>query len=439
MTNPSPESNTRGIGSPTAPSAPNAIPAGYDELARKLVAGGIITDPWVDGRPRLSAEPIILSLADAKRLAKAGQAIAEVYNEAIYLVSEDETLLDEFFGLTPMQKAMFESSKLLWHGIARADVFFTNDGLAIAELNCDTPTGEPEAVVLGGIASAARPGFIDPNAHLEDAFVAMVESMMATLIGPSAAKTIGIVYPTEFTEDLGVIRLYKRWFEKRGYSIALGSPYNLVATEDDPTVRVFEQPVSMLFRHYKTDWWSDRASAWTDEDIADSAPLAEPLAVVLRAQAASKTVVVNPFGAVLAQNKRMMAFLWEHIHRFGSAAQDVIQSLVPYTSRLEALHPEQLRVERKDWVLKSDYGAEGEEVVIGRLVTNEEWDASLQLARKGRWIAQRYFEAVVDEAGRSTNWGVFLVGGEPAGLYARVQAGLTDANALSVPVLIQRG
>ncbi len=415
------------------------IPTGYDELARKLMSGGIITDPWVDGRPRLSAEPIVLSMADAKRLAKAGQAIAEVYDEAIHLVLEDDTLLDEFFGLTPAQKAMFEASKPLWHGIARADVFFTNDGLAIAELNCDTPTGEPEAVELGCIAHAKRPELIDPNAHLEDAFVAMVESMVENLVGPSAKKTIGIVYPTEFTDDLAVIRLYKRWFEKRGYSIALGSPYNLVATDEDATVRVFEQPVSLLFRHYKTDWWSDRASVWTDEDIADSAPLAEPLAVVLRAQAANKTVVVNPFGAVLAQNKRMMAFLWEHIHRFGLSAQEVIQALVPYTSRLEALHPEQLRVERKDWVLKSDYGAEGEEVVVGRLVTNEEWETSLQHARKGRWIAQRYFEAVVDEAGRSTNWGVFLVGGEPAGLYARVQAGPTDGNALSVPVLIDPG
>lgn len=427
------------VESPAKPSIPNPVPAGYDELARKLVTGGIITDPWVDGRPRLSAEPLILSLTEAQQLAQAGQAIAEVYEEAMQLVADDAALLDEFFGLTPVQKAMFEASKPLWHGLARADVFFTNEGLAIAELNCDTPTGEPEAVELGAIAHTKRPDLINPNAHLEDAFAAMVENMAEMLIGPSVTKTIGIVYPTEFTEDLAVIRLYKRWFEKRGYSIALGSPYNLTATKEDATVKVFEQPVSLLFRHYKTDWWSDRASAWTDEDIADSAPLAEPLAVVLRAQAASKTVVINPFGAVLAQNKRMMAFLWEHIHRFGASAQEVIQSLVPYTSRLEALHPEQLRVERKDWVLKSDYGAEGDEVVIGRLVTDEEWQASLQHARKGRWVAQRYFEAIVDEAGRSTNWGVFLVGGQPAGLYARVQAGPTDGYALSVPVLIKQG
>ena len=156
----------------------------------------------------------------------------------------------------------------------------------------------------------------------------------------------------------------------------------------------------------------------------------------LRADAAGKTCVLNPFGSVLAQNKRTMAFMWEHIHRFGVKAQEVIRELVPRTSRLEALHPEMLLSCREDWVLKSDYGAEGDEVVIGRVTSDAEWRKTLDIARRGRWIAQRYFEADLDSRGRSTNFGVFVVAGVPAGLYARVQAGPTDPAALSVPVLI---
>lgn len=408
----------------------------YDDLARELLRSGIITDPWLNGSPRFTAEPIVLPMAEARRLAEAGRAVAEVFNEAFQLVGDEPALLDSFFALSPVQKAMFEASRPLWHGIARADVFFTTDGLAVAEINCDTPTGEPEAVVLGQIASARAPGLIDPNAHLEDAFMAMLESTLENLVGPSASKSAGIVYPTELTEDLAVIRLYKRWLEKRGYSIALGSPYNVGAGGDDPRVHIFDEPVSLLLRHYKTDWWSERASPWADEEIEDAAPLTEPLSAILRAQVEAKTAVVNPFGAVLTQNKRLMAFLWEHIHRFSLPSQGIIQRLVPYSSRLEALHPEQLRAAREDWVLKSDYGAEGEEVVIGRLVSAEVWASSLGLARKGRWIAQRYFEAALDQAGRSTNYGVFLVAGEPAGLYARVQEGPTDSGALSTPVLL---
>ncbi len=409
----------------------------YDRFAKSLIASGVITDPWLDGAPRFEEEPVVLSMALASRLAKAAASIAEVYDEAVRLLSDEPALLDDFFGLTPVQKAMFAASYPMWHGIARADLFVTDDGLAMAELNCDTPTGEAEAVVLGALAREHHPDLVDPNESLEQRFVEMVGAMRAHFVEGGGPPAAGIVYPTEFTEDLSLVRLYKRWLEAAGYAVALGSPYNLRSRgEDDPTARLFDEPVSVLIRHYKTDWWSERASAWADEEVVDAAPLHGPLIVAFEAQAARRTVTVNPFGAVVAQNKRMMAFLWEHIHRFGVAAQDTIRELVPVTSRLETIHPEQLRAAREDWVLKSDYGAEGDEVVIGKLVTRDEWEASLAQARKGRWIAQRYFEAALDDRGRSTNLGVFLVAGAPAGLYARLQAGATDAHALSAPVLL---
>lgn len=410
----------------------------FDELARELLASGIITDPWLDGRPRFAAAPIVLDRARAAELARVGRDVAELYDEGVGLVIDDPALLDHFFCLTPVQKAMFEAQKPMWHGIARADVFFTKDGIAVAELNCDTPTGEAEAVVLGEIAHRRRPKLIDPNSDLEGAFIRMLRAVRDGIVGPGASRTVGVLYPTEFTEDLSLVRLYKRWLEKAGFEVALGSPYNLGAAED-ATAKLFEEPVSVIIRHYKTDWWSERASAWDDEELLDAAPLTEPLLALLKAQAEGKTAVINPFGSVLAQNKRMMAFMWEHIHRFSLRSQDRIRELIPISSRLEALHPEMLRTQRDDWVLKSDYGAEGEEVVVGRWVDDAEWRASLEHAKKGRWVAQRYFDAEVDSAQRTTNFGVFIVAGEPAGLYARLQAGTTDAAAESVPVLIDPG
>jgi hypothetical protein len=128
--------------------------------------------------------------------------------------------------------------------------------------------------------------------------------------------------------------------------------------------------------------------------------------------------------------------MWEHIHRFSKRSQATIEALVPVTSRLETVHPERLIVEQRDWVLKSDYGAEGEEVVIGRDCTAETWAESLRLARPGRWIAQRHFEAVRDARGRVPNYGVFLVAGRAAGLYLRLAEGSHDATALSAPILV---
>jgi glutathione synthase/RimK-type ligase-like ATP-grasp enzyme len=128
--------------------------------------------------------------------------------------------------------------------------------------------------------------------------------------------------------------------------------------------------------------------------------------------------------------------MWEQIHRFSRRSQDTIRAHVPVTRRLEAFHKEQLAAQKDDWVLKSDYGAEGDEVVIGKNVTPEIWSESLAHARKNRWIVQRYFHAKQGARGESVNYGVFVLAGEAAGLYARVQVGATDDRALSAPVLI---
>ena len=217
----------------------------------------------------------------------------------------------------------------------------------------------------------------------------------------------------------------------------LGSPYNL-SLGDDGRARLFDTPISVMVRHYKTDWWGERVSAWTDEEIPDPQPLSDELATVLSAMMERKLAVVNPLGAVLPQNKRTMAFMWEHLHRFSPAAQETIRHHVPVTSRLEVLHAEQLVAEKDDWVLKSDYGAEGDEVVLGRLVGADEWRRTIALAREGRWIAQRYFVAEQTAEGHTVNYGVYLVGGEASGLYARVQLGPTDDRALSAPILVAR-
>jgi hypothetical protein len=131
-----------------------------------------------------------------------------------------------------------------------------------------------------------------------------------------------------------------------------------------------------------------------------------------------------------------MAFMWEQIHRFSQRSQEIIRRFIPVTSRLETLHTEQLFAEREDWVMKSDYGAEGDEVILGRAVTDEVWRASIAHARTGRWIAQRYFAAQLTARGETINHGVYLVAGQAAGIYARIQTGPTDDHAVSAPTLV---
>jgi glutathionylspermidine synthase len=428
----------------------------YDAFAERVVASGIVTDAWVDGQPRLSESPLFIGEKQWREVARVAEDVAELYDELCQLVDDDDALLDDFFALTPAQKLMWNASRPLWHGFARADVFATDEGYCISELNSDTPTGEAEAVVLGALALERYPDAIDPNRMLENRFCAMVEVLIDRLADEAPKlrrgekKAIGIVYPTEFTEDLSVIRLYRRWLEARGYRVVLGSPYNL-GLSDDRQATLFDVPVSAIVRHYKTDWWGERQSAWDDEDLVDALPLGGPLARALTASVERRTAIINPFGAVVPQNKRSMAFMWEHIHRFSTRAKGIIEKHVPYTSRLETVHGEMLLADREGWVLKSDYGAEGEEVIVGQLVDEATWAASLTHARPGRWIAQRFFQArniessgdasnasdrALDALMPLSNLGVFLIGGQASGLYVRTQAGATDDGAVSVPVLI---
>jgi hypothetical protein len=415
-----------------------AADPGYGELARALVQTGVISDPWVDGQPRFSPQPLLLPAAQARALAAAAERVAAAYQEAAQIALAEPAVLDDFFALTPVQRLLWESSAPLWHGVARADVFLVEDAAGprpvVCELNADTPSGQPEAVSLG--PATGVPPDRDPNRELAARFGDLLAYFVEGVERADAAApvTVGIVYPTEIAGDLGLVRLYQRWCEARGWKVVLGSPFNLRAAPGE-RVALFGSPCDLILRHYKTDWWGERLPIWADEDpYPDPEPLHGPLQALLAATAAGRCALVNPFGSVLAQNKRMMAFLWERRDALSPAARETVEAFVPFSVRLETADRRQLEAERAEWVLKSDYGCEGEEVIVGRAVDAAEWSACLAQALPRRFIAQRYFRARRGPDDRVVNFGIYLLAGRRAGLYARLSPGATDAGAVSAAV-----
>jgi hypothetical protein len=134
-----------------------------------------------------------------------------------------------------------------------------------------------------------------------------------------------------------------------------------------------------------------------------------------------------------------MALLWESIDLFSEQSQRAIRRYLPETVRLESMPRAKLVAERAEWVLKSDYGCEGDEVVIGAETDPEIWESSLAAALPGRWIVQRHFRALPDCNGAIANHGVYLIAGRASGLYTRLSQGATDRHALSAPVLVRAG
>jgi hypothetical protein len=405
----------------------------YASFAERVRQGGLVADPWIAGNPRFATDAISLSDGDFAAVADAAESMTAVYDELALLVSRDVRLFDAYFTLGPAGRALWECAAPDWHGIARADVFLTAAGPALCELNSDTPSGQAEAVTLSRLFST-RPGR-DPNAELEARFLAYLAFQARRLGKDLADTTVGILYPTEFTEDLGLVLLYERWLCARGAHVVLGSPFNL-GPAIDGRVSLLGQPCDIFIRHYKTDWWVERAPVWTsDAPFPDPEPLTRALVLLLSAEQDGKIVVVNPWGAIVPQNKRSLALLWEERTRFSDDGRCAIERYLPPSFRLESHPVEDLRREREAWVLKSDYGCEGEETVVGRATTQAIWEASLSEAAPGRWIAQRAFEPLRDQ-GRECNLGVYLVAGVASGLYARRSLGPTDATALSTAVRI---
>src|SRR5262249_56009732 len=117
----------------------------YVDFARMLYATGVLSDPWLGGKERFRLQPALLSQSQAERLRTAAERVGQVYHELSEIVVRRPELLDQFFNLTPWQKAMWLASEGRWHGIARVDLFICADGhVRACEMNSDTPSAQPQ-------------------------------------------------------------------------------------------------------------------------------------------------------------------------------------------------------------------------------------------------------------------------------------------------------
>ncbi|MBM3227118.1 MAG: hypothetical protein FJZ47_25405 [Candidatus Tectomicrobia bacterium] len=404
----------------------------YTTFASTLYNTGIVDDAWLDGRPRFRLQGVILLPAQARALRRAAERVGAVYQELIALVWDHPDWLDTYFHLTPYQKLMWFAAQGRWHGIARADLFLCTDGrVQCCELNSDTPSGEAEAVLLNRLLLPYHQAVSDPNRRFPAAFW----HMLLASHGGRQPGTVGIVYPTELTEDLSMIALYRTWLAAHGCQVVLGSPYNLHACAEG--VGMFGRPLDLLIRHYKTDWWGERQVVWHDATpYPDAEPLAAQLELLLATDYAGRLTIVNPFGAVLSQNKLTLALMWEARQLFSGLAQRWIQRYIPKTYRMTQVSQAELLAHQQDWVLKSAYGCEGEETVCGPFVSASTWHEAVTKALPHLWVCQRFFHSAAEPQGALCNYGVYLVGGKSVGFFTRLTAAATDTTAATAPTFI---
>src|SRR5215213_9439683 len=145
----------------------------YATFARAIYETGVISDPWFDGRERFGLSGVVLTREQARELMEAAERVTYLHQELVEILLENPALVADFYQLTPWQQLMWEAAGGLWHAMARADLFVCEDGsIRCCELNSDTPSGQPEAVILNEMLRGLHgASLLDPNARLGGRFV----------------------------------------------------------------------------------------------------------------------------------------------------------------------------------------------------------------------------------------------------------------------------
>lgn len=390
-----------------------------------------------DGRYRFRGDVHELSPEAMARMQAAALGLVQAIDEAIRWIVERPELLRDYFHLPDAWARMATDGAPWWHAFARLDVFWTADArIQICEINADTPSGQTDMWALHAVL-ADGDDFVVPGRAYQTQLMALINRLVMRAPPQGGAPVFALVYPTDISEDLDLVRAYSAMARTYGFEVVRGAPQNL-ETDAAGDLWLFGRRVDLLLRHYKADWWGERRRVWFD-----SPPIPEPwplaiLDAVLRSEREGRVCIVNPMGALLAQTKTMFAFLWDHLEQWSADTRALIEAAIPRTRRLVDCSLEVLCAERERWVLKSDFGCEGGEVVVGRHRTPEAWRIALKLAIPERWVVQEFFEIEALADGALPNFGMYVVGGEVAGLYTRVNAPstITGTGAQVLPVVL---
>ena len=84
------------------PGMPVALPPSmdtfdpYTTFAARLKATGLLSDPWLDGKPRFRRQPLVLSASDLADLYQAAEGVLAVLHELAVLCTAEPQLVQHW-------------------------------------------------------------------------------------------------------------------------------------------------------------------------------------------------------------------------------------------------------------------------------------------------------------------------------------------------------
>jgi hypothetical protein len=383
-------------------------------LLRELEQRYLVWDAFVQGERRVDLHPIVLPRALHDRAVHVAEAVMRDVSAAA-AKAHDDPAERALYGLPPSALRLAEAAHFAKDNasLVRVDLLLGEDGdLHACEINADCPGGHNEALGLPRLARAA--GFArghDPTN--------VVPAVAMRLAGLARGQAVGMIYATAYAEDLQVCAILRRELKRLGVRGILAPPTApQLSPSGDLTVRGVS--VGALYRYFPTEYMEGQ----------------ENVSAIAQAIASGRVRTLSSFAHVFTQSKLSLARA--RAARAGSHLPDTFDVVdVPEAD---------LRRDRAQWVVKRSYSRVGEDVIVGTLCTQEDWELALtsvldERLRGESWVAQRF----VKQRPMETPWGprlltlgVYLLDGAFVGYFARVTpTSYVTHDALVLPVFVE--
>jgi glutathionylspermidine synthase len=396
------------------------------------------------GEPYPALNAIVLTTEEHRQIVSLTERFTAIFDKAVAILAEDTAALERmgfpWIAIELLQQEPPGGSPLL----GRFDFLLDRQGCwQLLEYNADTPSGARETVRVEPLIEQHLHPFV-PNLpagtahhlasllrrefgnalHPHHGETAPLHSLVPNPpVGAVPTKTLGIITNTGYSEDLGqtifAARLLAPALEPHGIAVVFGDIDNLSLSRG--RLRLLGTPLDSLYRYYPFEaMLGHRAFA----DLFD-------------AVAHGKIHLLNGLRGLLAQNKGVFPWLWQHrddTALFSPEERDTIQAHLPPTQWISDVPPGQ---DTAGLVLKQVFGREGEEVYFGDSLSIEDW----------RWcqswgsyvVQQRVHADPVPTVIRTSSgprvdplWpaiGSFTLRGHWGGYYTRLGTPITTAHA----------
>jgi glutathionylspermidine synthase len=328
--------------------------------------------------------------------------------------------------------------------VARPDVVWADQRIAIYEINCDSPAMMTFTDVVQDQLRLTFPfSEVGPRygAQGYSRTRALLDAALATYRewgGTEERPTIGIVdwrgQKTELERECAAAMI-----SELGYPAVACDPRELTIENRKLTCR--GRPLDLVFRRVLFPEFISRA-----EEVA-------PLLTAYRERLAC---VLNPLRSFLIGNKSVLALFRRRdvMAKLSADTLRALESVVLPTLMLRDIAPERLIAERGDWVLKGALGYGGHQVKIGSTSDDRSWREAIRAA-SGPWVVQRFLDPptyqvpIFDLAhhqlvweNRRANWNPFVFGGRFAGAMTRISeqmvVSITARGALLPSMVVDR-